>query len=169
MRAVVAAGGSGGAGGTMRVRRWRRSAARALAVMGRRCHRCRRTCGAAWHPVDPCTMLQHVQRVRVAATDAVPPAAQSFLDRKEVTERVINVVKAFEKVEAAKVTAASHFNKDLGLDSLDAVEVRPATCNARANQPYHYLPYMCRHPCRSAWRWKRSSASPSPMPRPTRS
>ena len=33
------------------------------------------------------------------------------------------LVKNFDKVDPAKVTPTSHFNKDLGLDSLDAVEV----------------------------------------------
>jgi len=52
-----------------------------------------------------------------------PPSSQTFLDRKEVTERVLQVLKGFEKVDPAKVTAAAHFVNDLGLDSLDAVEV----------------------------------------------
>jgi hypothetical protein len=40
-----------------------------------------------------------------------------------VTERVLQVLKGFEKVDPAKVTASAHFVNDLGLDSLDAVEV----------------------------------------------
>ena len=47
----------------------------------------------------------------------------TFVDRAEVTERVINRVKDFEKVPADKVNAKAHFVNDLGLDSLDAVEV----------------------------------------------
>mmetsp|Transcript_16429 Transcript_16429/g.20311 ORF Transcript_16429/g.20311 Transcript_16429/m.20311 type:complete len:146 (-) Transcript_16429:211-648(-) len=50
-------------------------------------------------------------------------AASTFLPVEEVTERVMNVVKAFEKVDEGKVTPTSHFANDLGLDSLDAVEV----------------------------------------------
>jgi NADH dehydrogenase (ubiquinone) 1 alpha/beta subcomplex 1, acyl-carrier protein len=50
-------------------------------------------------------------------------AAQNFLDKKEVTERIVAVVKAFEKVDPAKVTPKSHFGNDLGLDSLDTVEL----------------------------------------------
>lgn len=50
-------------------------------------------------------------------------SADGFLNKDEVTERVIGVVKAFEKVDAAKVTPTSHFIDDLGLDSLDTVEV----------------------------------------------
>jgi NADH dehydrogenase (ubiquinone) 1 alpha/beta subcomplex 1 len=45
------------------------------------------------------------------------------LTEAEVTERVLNVVKGFDKVDPNKVSAAAHFANDLGLDSLDAVEV----------------------------------------------
>ncbi|CAF1857694.1 hypothetical protein Bca4012_032219 [Brassica carinata] len=47
----------------------------------------------------------------------------SFLDKSEVTDRVVSVVKKFQKVEPSKVTAKAHFQNDLGLDSLDTVEV----------------------------------------------
>jgi NADH dehydrogenase (ubiquinone) 1 alpha/beta subcomplex 1 len=46
-----------------------------------------------------------------------------LLDRADVLARVTEVVKNFEKVDASKVTAESHFINDLGLDSLDVVEV----------------------------------------------
>lgn len=45
------------------------------------------------------------------------------MDPKIVTERVMSVVKNFEKVQAAKVTPQARFKEDLDLDSLDAVEV----------------------------------------------
>ncbi|GJQ10389.1 hypothetical protein GpartN1_g2180.t1 [Galdieria partita] len=45
------------------------------------------------------------------------------LDPKEVADRVLSVVKKFEKVDPAKVTPNSHFVNDLGLDSLDTVEL----------------------------------------------
>merc|ERR1712224_998884 len=47
------------------------------------------------------------------------------LSKEEVTERVIQVVRNMDKVEDGKVTADApcEFNKDLGLDSLDTVEV----------------------------------------------
>ncbi len=48
---------------------------------------------------------------------------QTFLARDEVTDRVLRVVKNMEKVDEAKVSAKAHFAKDLGLDSLDTVEV----------------------------------------------
>lgn len=47
----------------------------------------------------------------------------TFLPSAEVAERIIGVLKAFDKVDASKVTDKSHFINDLGLDSLDAVEV----------------------------------------------
>ncbi|XP_059437149.1 acyl carrier protein 2, mitochondrial [Corylus avellana] len=47
----------------------------------------------------------------------------SFLDKSEVTDRVISVVKNFQKVDPSKVSANAHFQNDLGLDSLDAVEI----------------------------------------------
>ena len=50
-------------------------------------------------------------------------AGTAFLDEADVTDRVLGCVKAFQKVEAAKVTAQSHFLNDLGRDSLDTVEV----------------------------------------------
>merc|ERR1719157_15624 len=49
--------------------------------------------------------------------------AATFLDVAAVEERVINVVQNFEKVDASKVNPASHFTNDLGLDSLDTVEM----------------------------------------------
>eukprot|EP00741_Cyanophora_paradoxa_P007340 tig00001107_g7100.t1 len=49
--------------------------------------------------------------------------AASFLDRAQVTDRVITVIKNFQKVDPEKVTPNSHFINDLGLDSLDTVEL----------------------------------------------
>ncbi|XP_074310660.1 acyl carrier protein 2, mitochondrial-like [Silene latifolia] len=47
----------------------------------------------------------------------------SFLDKSEVTDRVLSVVKNFQKIDPSKVTTNAHFQKDLGLDSLDTVEI----------------------------------------------
>ncbi|XP_020901350.1 uncharacterized protein LOC110239933 [Exaiptasia diaphana] len=41
----------------------------------------------------------------------------------ELQDRVLNVVKLFDKVNAELVTVESHFINDLGLDSLDVVEI----------------------------------------------
>ncbi|PNW71753.1 hypothetical protein CHLRE_16g673109v5 [Chlamydomonas reinhardtii] len=46
-----------------------------------------------------------------------------FLDKDSVTERVLHVTKHFEKIDASKVSPAASFEKDLGLDSLDVVEL----------------------------------------------
>eukprot|EP01006_Ploeotia_vitrea_P033730 TRINITY_DN65626_c10_g2_i1.p1 TRINITY_DN65626_c10_g2~~TRINITY_DN65626_c10_g2_i1.p1 ORF type:complete len:142 (+),score=67.17 TRINITY_DN65626_c10_g2_i1:50-427(+) len=46
-----------------------------------------------------------------------------FLAEDEVRGRVLDVVKNFPKVDQAKVSDSAHFTNDLGLDSLDAVEV----------------------------------------------
>ena len=53
----------------------------------------------------------------------INPQKQTFLNSAEVEERVITVVKNFDKVDPSKVSASSKFGDDLGLDSLDAVEV----------------------------------------------
>ena len=46
------------------------------------------------------------------------------LSKDEITARVLEVVKNMDKVDPAKVKAEScEFTKDLGLDSLDTVEV----------------------------------------------
>lgn len=45
-------------------------------------------------------------------------------DKNEITSRVIDVVKAFDRTNAsADVNAKTLFHKDLGLDSLDTVEL----------------------------------------------
>jgi NADH dehydrogenase (ubiquinone) 1 alpha/beta subcomplex 1, acyl-carrier protein len=48
---------------------------------------------------------------------------QAFLDVSEVTDRILSVVKNFDQIDANKVTPETNFAKDLGLDSLDVVEV----------------------------------------------
>jgi NADH dehydrogenase (ubiquinone) 1 alpha/beta subcomplex 1 len=50
-------------------------------------------------------------------------AEGTYLDKNQVTERILNVVKHFDKVEPSKVTPEAKFKDDLGLDSLDTVEV----------------------------------------------
>lgn len=47
----------------------------------------------------------------------------SFQDRDQVTERILAVVRKYPKVDASKVNATAHIQKDLGLDSLDAIEL----------------------------------------------
>lgn len=50
-------------------------------------------------------------------------AESGFLGKEDVTERVLEVVRKFEKVQPEKVSAGAHFVNDLGLDSLDTVEL----------------------------------------------
>ncbi|KAJ3844889.1 acyl carrier protein [Lentinula raphanica] len=50
-------------------------------------------------------------------------SAAAGLSRSDIELRVLDVLKGFEKVDPAKLTTTSSFEKDLGLDSLDAVEV----------------------------------------------
>ncbi|KAI4370848.1 hypothetical protein MLD38_019151 [Melastoma candidum] len=45
------------------------------------------------------------------------------LSKDEVVDRVLSVVKSFPKVDPSSVTPDVHFQKDLGLDSLDNVEI----------------------------------------------
>jgi len=50
-------------------------------------------------------------------------AGAHALTQTEIQERVVRVVKNYEKVDAAKVSPTAHFINDLGLDSLDTVEL----------------------------------------------
>eukprot|EP01111_Echinosteliopsis_oligospora_P005920 TRINITY_DN196_c0_g1_i2.p1 TRINITY_DN196_c0_g1~~TRINITY_DN196_c0_g1_i2.p1 ORF type:complete len:162 (+),score=36.57 TRINITY_DN196_c0_g1_i2:213-698(+) len=45
------------------------------------------------------------------------------LAESEISERVLSVIRNFDKVEAKKVSPTATFRNDLGLDSLDAVEI----------------------------------------------
>ena len=45
------------------------------------------------------------------------------LATSSVQDRVLSVVKGFDRVNPADVQLSSHFIKNLGLDSLDAVEI----------------------------------------------
>ncbi|KIM85312.1 hypothetical protein PILCRDRAFT_49370, partial [Piloderma croceum F 1598] len=50
-------------------------------------------------------------------------SAAAGLTKDDIKKRVIDVLKGFEKVNPSKLTTTSSFTDDLGLDSLDAVEV----------------------------------------------
>uniref|UniRef100_A0A8C3T0I5 Acyl carrier protein n=1 Tax=Chelydra serpentina TaxID=8475 RepID=A0A8C3T0I5_CHESE len=45
------------------------------------------------------------------------------LTLESIEERVLYVLKLYDKVDPEKLTVTSHFMKDLGLDSLDQVEI----------------------------------------------
>ncbi|KFY67278.1 hypothetical protein V496_01648 [Pseudogymnoascus sp. VKM F-4515 (FW-2607)] len=51
-------------------------------------------------------------------------SAAAGLAKPEVEGRIVDLLKNFDKVtDPSKLTPTSHFNNDLGLDSLDTVEV----------------------------------------------
>ncbi|QIW99629.1 hypothetical protein AMS68_005147 [Peltaster fructicola] len=53
-------------------------------------------------------------------------ASSAGLNEEEVTGRILDLLKNFDKVQdpsKVPLAASSHFTKDLGLDSLDTVEV----------------------------------------------
>ncbi|KAL7142877.1 hypothetical protein ABFS83_08G154200 [Erythranthe nasuta] len=61
---------------------------------------------------------KNTQLLRTCST-----AATASTDADQVTDRVIKLVKKFDKIDAAKVTGKADFQKDLSLDSLDRVEL----------------------------------------------
>mmetsp|Transcript_23543 Transcript_23543/g.38214 ORF Transcript_23543/g.38214 Transcript_23543/m.38214 type:complete len:129 (-) Transcript_23543:57-443(-) len=65
--------------------------------------------------VHPTTTTTSMIAVRSFASTFLPPA--------EVQERILTVIKNFDKIDPSKVQPESKFTDDLGLDSLDAVEV----------------------------------------------
>ncbi|KAE8676803.1 Acyl carrier protein 1 [Hibiscus syriacus] len=81
------------------------------------------------------TVLRHI-RLPVQTLTAIgsrPQPQWSFLrlfsshddhlTKEEVIDRVLDVVKSFPKVDRSRVTPDVHFQKYLGLDSLDNVEI----------------------------------------------
>ncbi|CAA3024598.1 acyl carrier protein 1, mitochondrial-like [Olea europaea var. sylvestris] len=60
---------------------------------------------------------------KLAAVRSMSSHGDDHLDKQEVIDRVLDVVKSFPKVDPSKVTPDVHFEKDLTLDSLDKVEI----------------------------------------------
>ena len=72
------------------------------------------------------TQRQHIPALAANAqvrSFAAVSSADTFLNPSEVQDRVFAVLKNFEKVDPSKVSSEAHFINDLGLDSLDTVEV----------------------------------------------
>ncbi|XP_015110177.1 acyl carrier protein, mitochondrial isoform X2 [Diachasma alloeum] len=63
----------------------------------------------------------NVQAITVRQEETWPPKKK--LTPNEIEERVLKVVAAYDKISADKLSLDSHFMNDLGLDSLDHVEV----------------------------------------------
>lgn len=61
--------------------------------------------------------------IRTAGLNIQKRFASTILSRDEIKRKLLNVLRNYDKVEAAKLTMECDFNKDLGLDSLDVVEV----------------------------------------------
>ncbi|ETN37868.1 acyl carrier protein [Cyphellophora europaea CBS 101466] len=69
-----------------------------------------------------------LQTSKVAPSFAVQSircySAPAGLSKDEVQGRIMDLLKNFDKVtDESKITGTSHFHNDLGLDSLDTVEV----------------------------------------------
>ncbi|XP_047975369.1 acyl carrier protein 1, mitochondrial-like [Salvia hispanica] len=64
-------------------------------------------------------ILPHI-RVPVTNSLSLSGSMSSHLDKQAVIDRVLDLVKS---VDPSKVTPDVHFQKDLGLDSLDTVEI----------------------------------------------
>ncbi|KAG0517860.1 hypothetical protein BDA96_09G125700 [Sorghum bicolor] len=77
----------------------------------------------AVHPAAAAAAGRTIPAARRLLSSTTEETKGSFLDKGEVADRVLSVVKNFQKVEPSKVTPTAHFQKDLGLDSLDTVEV----------------------------------------------
>ncbi|KAK5958127.1 mitochondrial acyl carrier protein [Knufia fluminis] len=69
-----------------------------------------------------------LQNSRAGPSFAIPSirfySAPAGLSREEVQGRIMDLLKNFDKVQdASKISGQAHFSNDLGLDSLDTVEV----------------------------------------------
>uniref|UniRef100_A0ABK0LSE6 Acyl carrier protein n=1 Tax=Rattus norvegicus TaxID=10116 RepID=A0ABK0LSE6_RAT len=85
-----------------------------------------------------------------------------------IRDRVLYVLKLYDKIDPEKLSVNSHFMKDLGLDSLDQVEIIMAMEDEFARNP------CCpEEPSRRAWSCSRLSSDPPALcphrhPRPHR-
>ncbi|XP_077235800.1 acyl carrier protein 2, mitochondrial-like isoform X2 [Tasmannia lanceolata] len=84
-------------------------------------------------------------------------AFHRFLDRFEVTNRVLDLLKSIPFVDPSKVNPAASFKDDLHLDMLDSVEVMMAVeeefavdiSNSEADKistTAHLIDYIAAHP-----------------------
>ncbi|KAG0342303.1 Acyl carrier protein, mitochondrial [Podila horticola] len=62
-------------------------------------------------------------RASMAMNFARMYSAGAGLARSDVEKRVLDILAGFNKVDAKKISLQANFNADLGLDSLDTVEV----------------------------------------------
>uniref|UniRef100_A0A8C5Q0K0 Acyl carrier protein n=1 Tax=Leptobrachium leishanense TaxID=445787 RepID=A0A8C5Q0K0_9ANUR len=81
-----------------------------------------------------CRQRSTLSRPSAAAQILAPQVSTSFqlcrqygdlppLTVENIGERVLYVLKLYDKIDPEKLSVSSHFMKDLGLDSLDQVEI----------------------------------------------
>jgi len=68
-------------------------------------------------------LLVNQRRWLKRPTPSGGPGAKAGLNLEDYKEKVMNVCKAFDKIPGEKLAYQSHFMNDLGLDSLDHVEL----------------------------------------------
>ncbi|KAL7233804.1 hypothetical protein ACSBR1_017420 [Camellia fascicularis] len=69
------------------------------------------------------TLTLNGSKLSLCSTVRSMSSHDDHITKEEVIDRVLDVVKSFPKVDPSKVTPDVHFQKDLGLDSLDTVEI----------------------------------------------
>nr|CAX70504.1 Phosphopantetheine-binding,domain-containing protein [Schistosoma japonicum] len=79
-------------------------------------------------PLSPTPLLSSLNNIFNNKLDTYPCITQTrsikmHLSRTEVENKVLSVCSAYDKIQADKLTLDSSFIKDLGLDSLDHIEV----------------------------------------------
>ncbi|KAF9141552.1 hypothetical protein KI688_011742 [Linnemannia hyalina] len=73
---------------------------------------------AALYKTAPAVVARNAMALNFART-----YASAGLARSDVEKRVLDILAGFNKVDANKIALKANFNADLGLDSLDTVEV----------------------------------------------
>ncbi|EPS72173.1 acyl carrier protein [Genlisea aurea] len=71
----------------------------------------------------PVSGIQNSKWIRITSVRSMSSHGDDHLDKQQVVDRVLDVIKCYPKVDPSKVTPDVHFQKDLGLDSLDTVEI----------------------------------------------
>jgi len=80
--------------------------------------------GAIARPVAPISFITKSQFAPAAFQAVRCYSAAAALQKPEVEGRIVDLLKNFDKVtDPLKIAPNSHFANDLGLDSLDTVEV----------------------------------------------
>ncbi|ORX52306.1 acyl carrier protein [Hesseltinella vesiculosa] len=71
----------------------------------------------------PTVLLSAAAKASVYRTIPSRFYTATALSNNEIQTRILDIVKGFDKVDQNKVTVSSNFVTDLGLDSLDTVEL----------------------------------------------